>query len=115
MAYDINVPGAVFAAATTYSAFALAGAGKVVLPSAIDWVAVVRAATMEEQVGDSGLHSNPNETLSFVNDGISARGPLRDLSYELTSIRSFFRSLSLQWSVAEEMEEVVGAWIERMQ
>jgi hypothetical protein len=50
-----------------------------------------------------------------VNDGISARGPLRDLSYELTSIRSFFRSLSLQWSVAEEMEEVVGAWIERMQ
>ncbi|KAJ5875287.1 uncharacterized protein N7473_012634 [Penicillium subrubescens] len=114
MAYDINVPGAVFAAATTYSAFALAGAGKVVLPSTIDWVAVVKAATMDEQVDNSGPHTIPNETLSFVNDGISARGPLRDLSYELTSIRSFFRSLSLQWSVAEEMEEVVGAWIERM-
>jgi hypothetical protein len=114
MAYDINVPGAVFAAATTYSAFALAGAGKVVLPSTIDWAAVVKAATMDEQVYNSGPHTIPNETLSFVNDGISARGPLRDLSYELTSIRSFFRSLSLQWSVAEEMEEVVGAWIERM-
>lgn len=115
MAYDINVPGAVFAAATTYSAFALAGAGKVVLPSTIDWVAVVEAATMDGIVGDSGTHSVPNETLSFVNDGISPKGLLRDLSYELTSIRSFFRCLSLQWSVAEEMEQVVGAWIERMQ
>lgn len=115
MAYDINVPGAVFAAATTYSAFALAGAGKVVLPSAIDWVATVQAATMDEQVGNSGSHITSNETLSFVTDGTFARGPLRDLSYELTSIRSLLRSLSLQWSVADEMEQVVGAWIERMQ
>ncbi|KAJ5432823.1 uncharacterized protein N7458_011979 [Penicillium daleae] len=115
MAYDINVPGAVFAAATTYSAFALAGAGKVVLPSAIDWVATVQAATMDEQVGNSRSHITSNETLSFVTDGAFARGPLRDLSYELTSIRSLLRSLSLQWSVAEEMEQVVGAWIERMQ
>ncbi|KAB8219518.1 hypothetical protein BDV33DRAFT_231543 [Aspergillus novoparasiticus] len=115
MAYDINVPGAVFAAATTYSAFALAGAGKMVLPSTIDWVAVVKAASMDEQMGELRPLTTPNETLSFVHDGFSARGPLRDLSYELTSIRSFFRSLALQWSVAEEMEEVVGAWIERMQ
>lgn len=115
MAYDINVPGAVFAAATTYSAFALAGAGKVVLPPAIDWVGAVQAATMDEKVGDPGPHITSNETLSFVNDGVFAKGLLRDLSYELTSIRSLLRSLSLQWSVAQEMEQVVGAWIERMQ
>ncbi|KAJ5368972.1 uncharacterized protein N7496_008732 [Penicillium cataractarum] len=115
MAYDINVPGAVFAAATTYSAFALAGAGKVVLPPEIDWVTAVQAATIDEKVGDPGPDRTSNKTLLFVNDGVFGKGLLRDLSYELTSIRSLLRSLSLQWSVAQEMEQVVGAWIERMQ
>jgi hypothetical protein len=115
MAYDINVPGAVFAAATTYSALALAGPGKVVLPPTIDWVTAVQAATVDEEVETLGMHRTSNDTLSFVRDGVSEKGLLRDLSYELTSIRSLLRALSLQWSVAREMEQVVGAWIERMQ
>ncbi|KAJ5561187.1 hypothetical protein N7535_009384 [Penicillium sp. DV-2018c] len=110
MAYDVNVPGAVFAAATTYSAFALAGAGKVVLPSMVDWEAVIHSTAA---LSPSSGSSITQETLAFINGTFHVRGLLRDLSYELTSIRSLLRGLSLHWGVAQEMEEVVTAWIER--
>ncbi|KAJ5144200.1 uncharacterized protein N7515_002987 [Penicillium bovifimosum] len=110
MAYDVNVPGAVFAAATTYSAFALAGAGKVVLPSMVDWEAVIHSTAADPP---SSGGSSTQETLAFIDGTFYVRGLLRDLSYELTSIRSLLRGLSLHWGVAQEMEEVVNAWIER--
>ncbi|KAL4941790.1 cytochrome P450 [Aspergillus oleicola] len=38
---------------------------------------------------------------------------VRDLSYDLTAMRTLLRGLSLQWGVAVEMGEVVSAYIER--
>ncbi|KAJ5991682.1 hypothetical protein N7451_007406 [Penicillium sp. IBT 35674x] len=114
IAYDINVPGAVFAAATTYSAFALAGAGKVILPLTVDWEATVQAG-VEELHLITGDCDSITQTLGFIEGVPPSRGLPRDLSYELISIRNLLRGISLQWSVAQEMEQVVGAWIERCQ
>lgn len=110
MSYDVNIPGAVFAAATTYSAFALAGAQKVVLPVEIDWEAVL-SSTGAKPPRIEGIFAQ--ETLAFINGTLNTPGLIRDLSYELISLRSLLRGLSLQWGVAQEMEEVVNMWIER--
>jgi hypothetical protein len=114
MAYDVNFPGAVFAAASTYSAFALAGAGKVVLPSVVDWTAVVNSAGVDNI--DVGAHTgSTQDTLAFIDGSLQNQGSPKDLSYELISIQNLLRGLSLQWGVAQEMEEVVGAWIQLCQ
>ncbi|KAJ5289792.1 ATPase inhibitor, partial [Penicillium atrosanguineum] len=112
MAYDVNVPGAVFAAAATYSAFALAGAGKIVLPSVVDWTAVVNSAGVEEDLNIGAYSGSTQDTLAFIDGSFRDRGSRKDLSYELISIQTLLRGLSLQWGVALEMEEVVGAWVQ---
>ncbi|KAL3436070.1 cytochrome P450 [Aspergillus tetrazonus] len=102
MAYDINIPGAVFAAATTYSSFTLAGVSKIVYPATIDWDTVLMAFRWTMQC-----------TLNFVTGYFDPTGMPRDkyvvreLSYDLTAMRTLLRGLSLQWGVAVEMEGVV--------
>lgn len=122
LAHDPHVPGAVFAAATTYSAFALAGKSQMPFPETIDWEEVVLLPSQDNQspIG----YANPEPDASATRTAQFIRGTLRasqfqkdiifrDLSYQLSSIRLLLRALSLQWGVCKEMEEVVDAWIAR--
>lgn len=120
LAYSVNVPAAVFAAATTYTAFNLAGVSKVVLPATIDWGATLtaqpEAVDPNLPMSDDTLYTHcfitgSFETMSVPND----KYVIRDLSYDLTALRTLLRGISLQWGVAAEMEQVVSAWIERCQ
>lgn len=114
LAFDVNIPGAVFAAAATYTSFILAGVGKVVVPAVVDW----DGALMALDRGDKEVGGDV-QTMDFIAgtfDGAGMareKGVVRDLSYDLTAIRTLLRGLSLQWGVAVEMEEVVSAYIER--
>ncbi|KAL4995574.1 cytochrome P450 [Aspergillus recurvatus] len=112
MAYDVNIPGAVFAAATTYTSFTLAGVSKIVYPATIDWDTALMA--LEMNAGRPASNEDTIQyTLKFIAgtfDPIGMPGDkyvVRDLSYALTAMRTLLRGLSLQWGVAVEMEEVV--------
>jgi len=121
LAHDPHVPGAVFAAATTFSAFALAGRTQMVFPETVDWHLAVLLASSDgdsrpnNTMPDANLAEPTNETTRFIHGRLAAqdgRGTVfRDLSYELSSIRLLLRALGLQWGVCEEMEEVVDAWV----
>ena len=114
--HDTCLPGALFAAATTYASFALPGLTKVFLPAAIDWDTVILSGLDgdEGQVPTSFLSSEDRQnTLIFLESSIdvpSASWTARNLFYELSSIRMLLHSLSQNWGVTQEMEEVVGSW-----
>ncbi|KAL4792631.1 cytochrome P450 [Aspergillus venezuelensis] len=112
LAYDVNIPGAVFAAVTTYTSFTLAGVTKVVFPATINWDIALMALQMgpdNEPVEDG---ASMQHTLDFIAGTFDAMGlprdkyVIRDLSYDTSAMRTLLRGLSLQWGVAAEMEEV---------
>jgi hypothetical protein len=114
--HDTCLPGALFAAATTYASFALPGLTKVFLPAAIDWDTVILSGL---DVDELELPTSPGsshikqDTLRFLESSIdlpSANWTARNLFYELSSIRMLLHSLSQNWGVTQEMEEVVGSW-----
>jgi hypothetical protein len=119
LAYDVNIPGAVFAAATTYTSFTLAGVTKIVFPASIDWDTALMALQMSADMTPVDDEASMQHTLDFIAGTFDASGMprdkyvVRDLSYDLTAMRTLLRGLSLQWGVAVEMEEVVSAYIER--
>ncbi|KAL2863984.1 cytochrome P450 [Aspergillus lucknowensis] len=112
LAYDVNIPGAVFAAATTYTAYTLAGVSKVVFPETIDWDTALMALEMSPGSTPADGGANMQHTLEFLAGTFEAaemprdKYVVRDLSYDLTAMRTLLRGLSLQWGVAVEMEEV---------
>ncbi|KAK4890534.1 hypothetical protein LTR27_010815 [Elasticomyces elasticus] len=114
--HDTCLPGALFAAATTYASFALPGLTKVFLPVAIEWDTVILSGLddNENQVPTSPMSSEARQnTLRFLESSIdmpSANWTARNLFYELSSIRVLLHSLSQNWGVTQEMEEVVGSW-----
>lgn len=121
LAHDPHVPGAVFAAATTYAAFALAGRMQLPFPVVVDWRVAVLLPSSDTRSPDP--HDNlyhfsdtDNPTAAFVRGSFEAsdvnlNSMIIDLSYEMSSIRLILRALSLQWGVCTEMEEVLDAWI----
>lgn len=113
--HDTSLPGALFAAATTYASFALPGLTKVFVPSAIDWDTVILSGLDNEPLPPetSALAKTRESTLRFLDSGIdapSAEWTARNLFYKLSSIRMLLHSLSQHWGVTQEMEEVVGCW-----
>jgi hypothetical protein len=119
LAHDPHVPGAVFAAATTYAAFALAGKTQMAFPELIDWQQAVLLESQDAQTPTAFACSDLDAatgTAQFIRGNLTAIRfqkdfVFRDLNYELSSIRLLLRALSLQWGVCKEMEEVVNAWI----
>jgi hypothetical protein len=120
LAHDPHIPGAVFAAATTYAAFALAGRIRLTFPETVDWQETVLLAGQSNSAPDAypanGSGVSASTTTKFVRNTLTGTQfqkdvVFRDLSYELSSIRLLLRALSLQWGVCKEMEEVVDAWI----
>jgi hypothetical protein len=114
--HDTCLPGALFAAATTYASFALPGMTKVFLPSSIDWNTVILSGLDDDgvQAPTTSLPGDDRrDTLRFLESSIdmpSANWTARNLFYELSSIRMLLHSLSQNWGVTQEMEEVVGSW-----
>lgn len=113
--HDTCLPGALFAAATTYASFALPGLTKVYMPATVDWDAVILSGLDEDL--DVPLTLAPNvvreDTFKFLKSNIDAQTttwPARNLFYELSSIRMLLHSLSQHWGVTQEMEEVVASW-----
>jgi hypothetical protein len=121
LAHDPHVPGAVFAAATTYAAFALAGKSRILFPITVDWnVAVVSFNSHTNVHGDEqgNFTSGLDPTTAFIRGTLGAVSPsnnavMVDISYEMNTIRLLLRGLSSQWGVCAEMEEVVDAWISK--
>lgn len=119
LAFDVNIPGAVFAAAATFTSFILAGVSKVVVPAVVDWDVALMGMEVGLEPGKVVGGVQGAQTMQFISGEFGVESVskekyvVRDLSYDLTAIRTLLRGLSLQWGVAVEMEEVVGAYIER--
>jgi hypothetical protein len=101
LAHDPHLPGAVFAAATTFAAHALAGKSRIVFPTKVDWeVAVLLPRGAGQWDATDNQREETITTLNFIRGALEEEGPgrvLRDLSYELSSMRLLLRGLSLQW------------------
>lgn len=115
--HDTSLPGALFAAATTYCSFALPGASKVLVPTCIDWDLVVSFGLEDVPA----LRAVPPSaeytvTLDFLGNDVihhTTGWTARNLVYEMSSVRILLHSVSKYWGVTHEMEEVVRAWEER--
>lgn len=113
--HDTCLPGALFAAATTYASFALPGLTKVYVPAIVDWDAVILSGLDEDSdvpvtLAPDGVREDTSKFLESNIDTQRATWPARNLFYELSSIRLLLHSLSQHWGVTQEMEEVVASW-----
>ncbi|KAF7719002.1 Zinc finger C2H2 type domain-containing protein [Penicillium ucsense] len=114
-AHVIHMPSSLFAAATIYMAFSLAGMATLNLPLTVIWQdSLVTRAEFNLDRDDIPRVSG-SETRRFVEHG-SGIPPVgcggRNLLYELNSMQKLFRCLSSQWGIAHDMESVVAHWIQ---
>ena len=135
-AHAIHMPSSLFATATVYSVFALAGHPALKIPCAVVWQDVLLNSNgnghassylslSDLSVGNSVV-APPRATAATATTSISdtdtaryLRGEVlygtnvtsRNLLYELNSIQKLFRCLFAQWGVAYDMENVVERWI----
>lgn len=115
-AHAIHMPSSLFAAATVYSVFSLAGIVTVKLPSAIDWKDVL--STIDDpsmNLAELSGAAIDSDTVRYIrgeyNHDFCPSGATRNLLYEFNSIQKLFGCLSTQWGVSSDMEEVVSQWI----
>lgn len=114
-AHVIHMPSSLFAAATVYVVFSLAGVNTVNLPRTIVWPGVLFPKA-ETTVDIEGLSTTTvdSETKQYIRGERSAAGTAgttRNLLYELNSMQKLFRCLSSQWGIAHDMEDIVDQWI----
>ncbi|KAI9372151.1 hypothetical protein BJX61DRAFT_542976 [Aspergillus egyptiacus] len=120
-AHVIHMPSSLFAAATVYVAFALAGIANVHLPRTIVWQdALLSHADLNLNISmnsgcDAAWSPTGSETARFVAEGRTDSPPgvaaTRNLLYEMNSMQKLFRCLISQWGIAHDMEEIVDRWI----
>lgn len=115
-AHVIHMPTSLFAAATVYSVFSLAGFSTIHLPRIIDWKdALFTEIDPCVILGELSGSTSSSDTRRFLRgEHLASTGSLttsRNLLYELNSMQKLFRCLSSQWGVANEMEQVVDQWI----
>lgn len=114
-AHVIHMPSSLFAAATIYVVFALAGVATVHLPRSIVWQDALLSLSDLNLGSDSVRLSNTSETRRFVEQGLTdspaGMGAVRNLLYEMNSMQKLFRCLISQWGIAHDMEEIVDKWI----
>ncbi|KAF2719503.1 C2H2 type zinc finger domain protein [Polychaeton citri CBS 116435] len=107
-AHVTHMPSSLFAAATVYSAFTLAGHSTVKHPINIEWTQTLA----ELDIRPPGEFS---ETVRFILGNVTALErsccTTRTLSYEMNSMQKLFGCFTTQWGVATDMEKVVSQWI----
>ncbi|KAJ5540171.1 hypothetical protein N7513_008503 [Penicillium frequentans] len=116
-AHVVHMPSSLFAAATIYVVFTLAGITTVNLPRTIVWQDALLSHSDLHLGHDDIRPPSGSETRRFVatDQGIPpvfAGGAIRNLLYELNSIQKLFRCLSSQWGIAHDMEDIVAQWIQ---
>ncbi|KXG54204.1 Transcription factor [Penicillium griseofulvum] len=118
-AHVVHMPSSLFAAATIYVVFSLAGVATVNLPRNIVWQDALLSHS-DLNLGDENIRPPAgSETKRFVENGngssslpLPIGGAVRNLLYELNSMQKLFRCLSSQWGVAHDMEDIVSQWIQ---
>ncbi|KAL4797417.1 C2H2 type zinc finger domain protein [Aspergillus venezuelensis] len=124
-AHVIHMPSSLFAAATVYVVFALAGIANVSLPRTIVWQDAlltqsdlnlnINCESAAQVAGGPGKPPSGSETSRFVASGRTDSPPgiaaVRNLLYEMNSMQKLFRCLISQWGIAHDMEEIVNQWI----
>jgi hypothetical protein len=119
VAQDVYLPGGLFAAATTYSSFALASTLKMAIPSSVDWDVVLLSGFDSYAIPTTdaaGVSESTRGTAMFIQGILSpldGECEVHNLLYDLTSIKTLLRAMSVHWGVAREMEEVIDAWTQR--
>ncbi|KAL2821760.1 hypothetical protein BDW59DRAFT_149991 [Aspergillus cavernicola] len=114
-AHVIHMPSSLFAAATVYVVFALAGVANIHLPRTIVWQDALLSHADLNLGCETTRPSTGSETSRFVTEGRTDCPPgvaaVRNLLYEMNSMQKLFRCLVSQWGIAHDMEEIVNAWI----
>ena len=115
-AHVVHMPSSLFAAATIYVVFSLAGVATVNLPRTIIWQDAVLSHS-DLHLGHDDIRPPSGETRRFVEteQGITPSPPcgsVRNLLYELNSMQKLFRCLSSQWGIARDMEDIIAQWIQ---
>ncbi|KAJ8203149.1 hypothetical protein LV164_006843 [Aspergillus fumigatus] len=114
-AHVIHMPSSLFAAATIYVVFSLAGVATIHLPRTIVWQDALLSISDLNLGSDSVRSSSTSETRRFVEQGLTdspaGMGAVRNLLYEMNSMQKLFRCLTSQWGIAHDMEEIVDQWI----
>ncbi|CAI7649722.1 unnamed protein product [Penicillium pancosmium] len=116
-AHVIHMPSSLFAAATVYVVFSLAGAATVHLPRTIVWQDALLSHSDLNIDHDEMRPPSGSETRRFVeSEQVMSPSPIggavRNLLYELNSMQKLFRCLSSQWGIARDMEEIIAQWIQ---
>lgn len=116
-AHVVHMPSSLFAAATIYVVFSLAGVATVSLPRTIVWQDALLCHADLRLDQDDIRPPSSSETRRFLetNQGMSPApigGAVRNLLYELNSMQKLFRCLSSQWGIAHDMEEIIAQWIQ---
>ncbi|XHF98335.1 hypothetical protein AWENTII_001890 [Aspergillus wentii] len=115
-AHVVHMPSSLFAAATIYVVFSLAGVATIHLPRTIIWQdALISNSDFNLGSDDFRPSLSGSETRRFVEGGQTVSPPglgtVRNLLYELNSIQKLFRCLYSQWGIAHDMEEIIDEWI----
>ncbi|KAJ5167706.1 uncharacterized protein N7482_003300 [Penicillium canariense] len=116
-AHVVHMPSSLFAAATIYVVFSLAGTATVNLPRTIVWQDALLSHS-DLNIGHEDIRPpSGSETRRFVDteQGVSPApigGTVRNLLYELNSMHKLFRCLSSQWGIAHDMENIIAQWIQ---
>ncbi|PQE03653.1 C2H2 type zinc finger domain protein [Rutstroemia sp. NJR-2017a BBW] len=108
-AHVIHIPNSLFASATVYCVFSLAGLGAVNVPNIVEWQAVL--ARIYEP-GIPSTHSLSETQLYLQGEASVFRGlgTTKNLLYELNSMQKLFKCLCSQWGIAFDMEDVLDQW-----
>ncbi|OJJ86764.1 C2H2 type zinc finger domain protein [Aspergillus glaucus CBS 516.65] len=115
-AHVIHMPSSLFAAATIYFVFSIAGVATVRLPNSIIWQDALLTRS-DLNLGSTDMRPAPggSETRRFAETGRTdsppSVGAVRNMLYELNSIQKLFRCLCSQWGIAFDMEEIIDQWI----
>lgn len=114
-AHVIHMPSSLFAAATIYVVFSLAGVTNVKLPRTIVWPDALLSQADLNLGCENTISSTLSETRRFVEEGRTesppGMGASRNLLYEMNSMQKLFRCLISQWGIAHDMEEIIDKWI----
>lgn len=120
-AHAIHFPSSLFAGATIYTLFLLAGTATVRLPGTVEWADVVYPANdpcvaLAELAGtvfssDTSRYIRGEPISNDLGTVMSGGVTHRNLLYEFNSIQKLFGCLKTQWGIAADMESVVDHWI----